>query len=378
MFAFTLPPRPATASCQATCPHNSASQLPEVSSFERYAALKALNPNDTPLIISLQLCASLANASPNQQQLWLTSVQQEARLLLQYVPASTKILALRVQGYSQGLPPALLAQLPTLLQHLTHTSPPRTLGIELDSRAADWGLLCQLRDAGYNQLLLNLHPQHGDLNSLPAQRLLEAARTLHFSQLGLSLNSSSPLSACGLQALAELLSLQPDHILLPNRLPAPQLPDLLHSAGYLPLGMHSYVLPDDDALDLAANLECGNSAHPWLLGLGCGAYSQLGTLSYHNHPEQQRCLQAVNKGQLPPAQGRRCNPVQLQKHNMRQQLEWLGRARLSCLAASLQLSSEQLLNQLTPWLNSRAMCLENGYLRLQQASPQQLDGLLGN
>lgn len=376
MFALTLPPRFESASCSGVCLGNSYPPLASVSSFERYAALKALKQTDAPLIISLQLCQALSKASPEQQQQWLNSLQQEARLLLPHVPERTKVLAFRVQGHTQGLAPDLLAQLPQVLQHLVQAKPPRDLAIELRASTADWGLLCQLREAGYNQLLLNSTQLNDAASCQHSQRLLEGARTLEYKQVGLSLCSSASLTPEGNEALQGLLSLQPDHILLPNSVPQPQLAKLLAQQGYQALGLHSYVLPDDEALDLQSSLDNQSLAQPWLLGLGCGAYSQLGSLSYYNHPEQNRCLQATSKGQLPPAKGTRYNRLDLLRHNMRQQLEWLGHAKLSCLAAGLQLNSKQLVSQLLPWLNRQVVSLDNGFLRIQQTNPQQLELLL--
>lgn len=351
-----------------------------ISDFERFSALRNSNPHQ-PVTFALHLCPALSSLDTAQQQNWLQAVQQEATLLTRHLPTTKVAGHTHISGCTQALPTELLVRLPALLMELPtlHNQPPRTQSIKLSARHTDWKLLCQLREAGYNQLRLHSDALECPQAALHLQTLCEAVRTLHYSRLELFLQpvTGQPSDEHQLQ-LRNLLRLQPERITL---LSAPEsaaarFQQLLQETGYQPLGLYSHVLPDDDLLDAQASPHQLDS--PLQLGFGCAAYSQLGRLCYRNTSKLANYLQAAVEHRLPPAHGVHLDARQQLHHSLWCQLEQLGQLLLTPLALALGISKAELTEHLNPWQQQGLLAFDTTRLQLLQQNPEQAQKLLNS
>ncbi len=371
-YLSPLPPTCPVSPATGVAYHPAAADFQQpVSEFERFSALRN-SASSLSCTFGVHLSATLAGAAASQHQAWLNAIGQEAELLARHIPATAAACHIHVDGATHALNPGLLAQLPARLTGLTNRflHPPQSIRVELDAHHTDWKLLCQLREAGYNQLGLLSNALVCPHAAARLQTLCEAARTLQYSRLELLLAPAAGLmDDAHARQIRELLILSPDRITpLPAQQPAPQpIQALLQQAGYQPLGLYSHVLPDDELLDQLSSPARLDS--PLRLGLGSGADGQLGRLCYRNSSDLPACLQAAAQHQLPPASGFWYTPGQLVQHTLWQHLACHGQLALRPLADTLGVSPASLQNGLATWQQQGLIQLDDDRLLLLQQDP---------
>src|SRR5699024_478229 len=213
----------------------------------------------------------------------------------------------------------------------------------------DWPTMGVLRDIGFNRVNIELqgldpHVQRA-INRLQSieqtQNIVEAARTLQFQTLSISLLYGLPKQTpqSFAQALSEIIRLTPDRVSLqgfnhsPEQYPIQQriqvadLPssasiqqmlktaqEKLSAAGYLYIGMGHFAFADDDFASaqedgvLQHNIQgYSTTANCDTLGLGLSAVSQIGELYYRNTHDLNAYQKAADAQQPPPAFGLHCD-----------------------------------------------------------------------
>ncbi len=222
---------------------------------------------------------------------------------------------------------------------------PSDYSIEIDPREADWAMMGQLRDLGFNRVSLGV--QDFDENVQRAvnriqpkamtESVIEAARVLNFNSINIDLIYGLPLQTVDsfLDTVDQTIELAPDrlsvfnyahlpHRFMPQRrireqdLPSPQeklrimelTTQRLIEAGYVHIGMDHFALPDDDlAVAQAAGVLHRNfqgyttHGHCDLIAMGVSSISQIGDTFAQNHPDMDNYTTAVNTGLLPIYRG---------------------------------------------------------------------------
>lgn len=330
-----------------------------ISAVQRCNALEASRTAQRPLAlnISIPFCANACyhctqkttvTKDRSRSTAYLNSLEQEIRLAAQHISNEQPITQLHIGG---GTPTFLnsveLRQLMRCLQdnftivsnNFSHYS------IDIDPRETDWATMGVLREIGFNRvniMVQTLDPEvQRAINRLytpeQIQTLVEAARTLQFRNVSISLMYGLPkqtvLSLT--QTLNTIVQLAPDRIILQGfqhhpenhpiqrRIDEKSLPSLaenaqilqtaletLNQAGYQYIGLDSFALADDD---LTIAQEDGTLHQGILgytthsngdnLGLGAAAISQIGDLYYRNTADLNHYQNACDAQQLPPAQG---------------------------------------------------------------------------
>lgn len=330
-----------------------------ISTFERYSALRTSRSLNRPLALNITM-AFCANAcyccskkttitkDRSRSSTYLQSLEHEIRLLAQHTHPSQPINELYVSGGTPTfLNPFELQQLMHCLQdnfnlvrnNFSHYS------IDIDPRETDWATMGVLRDIGFNCINIMMHALDPTVqrainrlhNLEQTQKIVEAARTLQFRHISISLLYGLPKQTpqSWAQTLSDTLKLVPDRVHLqgflhqPHQHPIQQhiaahdLPsstDIAHmlraaleqltAAGYQYIGMGNFALADDDYTIAQEDdtLHCGlqdysTYANLDTLGFGAGAISRIGSLHYRNTPDITAYQNAYHNQQLPQACG---------------------------------------------------------------------------
>lgn len=334
-----------------------------VSALDRCNALEASRTAQRPLAlnISIPFCANACyhctqkttvTKDRSRSTAYLKSLEQEIRMVALHISSQQPITQLHIGG---GTPTFLnsmeLRQLMRCLQdnftivsnNFSHYS------IDIDPRETDWATMGVLREIGFNHINIMVQALDPDvqraINSLhnpeQTQTLVEAARTLQFRNVSISLMYGLPKQTVPsfTQTLSNIIQLAPDRIILQGfhhhpeqhpiqkRIDKKSLPssaenaqilqaalEQLSQAGYQYIGMDSFALADDD---LTIAQEDGTLQQTILgyttltdadnLGFGAAAISKIGDLYYRNTPDMARYQSACDAQQLPPAQGLLCS-----------------------------------------------------------------------
>lgn len=334
-----------------------------ISAFERYSALRNSRKANRPLSLSVTIpfCANacyycakknIVTKDRSRSVAYLASLQHEVSLLAQHVDQERPIEQLHFGG---GTPTFLNAhELTELMNSLKSNfnlvcNKLTQYSIGIDPRETDWPTMGVLRDIGFNRVNIELqgldpHVQRA-INRLQSieqtQNIVEAARTLQFQTLSISLLYGLPKQTpqSFAQALSEIIRLTPDRVSLqgfnhsPEQYPIQQriqvadLPssasiqqmlktaqEKLSAAGYLYIGMGHFAFADDDFASaqedgvLQHNIQgYSTTANCDTLGLGLSAVSQIGELYYRNTHDLNAYQKAADAQQPPPAFGLHCD-----------------------------------------------------------------------
>lgn len=299
---------------------------PSTASLQRelQQAKAALHP------ISLKLKANHPNV-PNQY--YLPALIKEAELLASCCDRRQHIeqLIVDLSGAELLTHAELRNLMHALEQAFTLLEDSGDYCINLDAAQADWSSIGLLRELGFNHLNIKLAPSssRNDTAFQHTQTLIEAARTLQFKTLSLSIDGvASKNPRYFLNNLQQALSLQPDrlhlHLSTHNaqalqratclRLLRQSL-ELLTGGGYRYISPELFSLPDDALAiaqedgQLAFNLFGYSTSGVTLqLSLGLAATGQLNGFYYRNTEQFVAYQQAINAQQLPLASEYRCSP----------------------------------------------------------------------
>lgn len=343
-----------------------------ISAFERYSALRSSRALQRPLALNINIpfCANACyncthkttiTKDRSRSTAYLQSLEHEIRMLAPHIRTATPITQLHIGG---GTPTFLnsleLRQLMRCLQQhfniVSHNF--CNYSIDIDPRETDWATMGVLRDIGFNGIHIMVQAFDAQvqraINCLHTvehtQKIVEAARTLQFRQVSISLTYGLPKQTpqAWNTTLSETLLLAPDRIRLqafmhqPEQYPIqqrivatdiPSTPDLalmfsdsleqLANAGYRYIGMGYFALADDEYSTAQEDgaLYCGplgysTCASSDTLGFGAGAISQLGELYYCTSTDHTAYQSACNTHQLPAAYGVRHNA----EHNLRKDI----------------------------------------------------------
>lgn len=334
-----------------------------ISAFERFSALRNSRKAKRPLILNVTIpfCANacfhcvkknVVTKDRSRSARYLACLEKEIHTLAQHVDQERPIEQLHFGGGTPTfLNPNELRQLMSCLNNNFNliSNKLTQYSIDIDPRETDWPTMGVLREIGFNRVnieLQGLDPEvQRAINRLQSieqtQNIVEAARTLQFRTLSISLLYGLPKQTpqSFAQALTEIIQLtpdrvsvqgfkhQPDQYPIQQRIHAADLPSsasvqrMLHkaqrklsAAGYRYLGMGHFALQDDD---FASAQEDGTLQHSMqgyttsqnsdTLGLGLSAISQIGELYYHNSHDLAAYQAACGIGQLAPAYGVLCN-----------------------------------------------------------------------
>lgn len=343
-------------------PSNEHFQHP-ISAFERYSALRNSRKTNRPLSLNVTIpfCANacyhcakknIITKDRSRSAAYLASLQQEISILAQHVDQQRPIEQLHLGG---GTPTFLnSSELRELMNSLKRnfnlvSNKLTQYSVDIDPRETDWPTMSVLRDIGFNRVNIELQGLDPNvqraINRLQSieqtQNIVEAARTLQFRTLSISLLYGLPKQTpqSFSEALTEIIRLTPDRVNLQafkhhpkqhpiqRRIHAADLPDSanvqhmlkiaqekLSNAGYQYIGMGHFAFADDD---FASAQEDGVLQHNFqgysttancdTLGLGLSSSSQIGELYYRNTHELAAYQKAINNQQLPPVYGLHCN-----------------------------------------------------------------------
>lgn len=334
-----------------------------IGAFERLSALRNSRKANRPLCLNVTIpfCANacyhcakknIVTKDRSRSAAYLASLQQEMHLLAQHTDQDRPIEQLHFGG---GTPTFLNSNelrelMSSLKSNFNLVSNKLTqYSIDIDPRETDWPTMGVLRDIGFNRVNIELQGLDPDvqraINRLQSieqtQNIVEAARTLQFRTLSISLLYGLPKQTpqSFAQALTEIIQLTPDRVSLQGfkhrpeqypiqkRIHVADLPssactqqmlktaqEKLSKAGYQYIGMGHFAFADDDFASaqedgvLQHNIQgYTTTANCDTLGLGLSSTSQIGELYYRNTHDLAAYQKAATNQQLPPAFGLHCD-----------------------------------------------------------------------
>lgn len=323
-------------------------------SFELLHALRDCRQQLRPLSLNVHLpfcdnacrhCqrVNIQGCDPRLATDYLAPLELEIERLARHLDPRQPVEQLIFSGGSATLfgRTGLSRLMDSLRRHFSFSdSPLRDFCIELDPRMADWSSMGMLLELGFNRIALrvdDLDPKVQQAIDRPltlagVRSLVEAARTLQFSSIGIELTRGLPAQTPEgfRRTLQQVLELQPDRLTLAQYHPLPgqralQAPlpepeqrleilrgsvEQLQQAGYRYIGLDLFALPDDD---LAAAQEEGVlrlNMHGLALqdcdqlGIGAGAFSCIGSFCSQNHEDLEHYRHSLENDQWPTWRGR--------------------------------------------------------------------------
>lgn len=294
-----------------------------ISAFERFAAMRESSKQQRDLNVQVNFPSAPDNTAEAAD--YIQALQQEISLLSRFVRTQKTIQQLCFTGHTSAFS---TEQLTGTMQYLHEQLPIEShilsnYSIDIDPCRMSWSDMGALRDAGFNRC--NFHLSGHELNFRQLETIYEAARTLQYCSVSVSVSYGLPRQSKESFAarLDKIISLTPERISLhkhPETACIRLLPQLLQlaikklgEAGYGYVGMDCFALPDDDliAAQEAGLLSCNNESIPSraccdLLGFGAEAVCQIGSLSYQNSTSTLAYINNLKSGQLPPAKGKHC------------------------------------------------------------------------
>ncbi len=208
----------------------------DISAFERFSALRNSRKELRPLALNVNIpfCANACYSCTakntvtkdrSRSTAYLHSLEQEIRLVAQHISTEQLIKQLHFGGGTPTfLNPNELRQLMGCLKDNFNINSNNfsQYSIDIDPRETDWSSMGVLRDLGFNRV--NIEVQGLDpavqraINRLQTieqtQTIVEAARTLQFRTISISLTYGLPKQTpeSFKQALSDVLKLTPDRV----------------------------------------------------------------------------------------------------------------------------------------------------------------------
>lgn len=300
------------------CANQAKQQCQPVSAFERFAALQASSRRgrNLALLVNFVPCTS---EQPGFCAEYCSALQQEIAMLGKVVSNKAPIQHLHFTGHASQYQPELLSTvMRRLAAHFTLQNHNLYIySINLDPYQMNWASMGAIRELGFNSVSLKADNEEFCFKQI--QSIYEAARTLDFNSISITLEYDRPGQDCSTLAsqLSHLISLGAERIRLLHQQQAEhsmtlfaQASQQLGAAGYSYIGMGCFALPDDAFVSAceAGLLSCNAMGQPTsnnfdILGFGLCASSLIGQLYYENCPSTTHYLRAIAAGQLPGALG---------------------------------------------------------------------------